>query len=316
MGVMRFVIQRALVSVIVLLGASVIIFTLIRILPGDIAIMILGADQVHDPDVVASVRDELGLNRPIYVQYLDWITDVAALDLGVSPVLRVPIAAEILRRLPVTLQLAVFASFFSAIFGITLGALAAVRRGAVDAIVGGLIVLSMSVPSFFTALLLILFGTRYLPFIPTFDYVSFFENPTRNLLLMLYPTLALSIEGFAAVAQNTRSEVLNVQKRLYISVARGKGVHESRILWKHILKNALIPVVTIINVQFVYFMGGAIIIETLVGLPGVGRLVWDSVNLRDYFMLQNTVLVIAAMVVFVNLATDIIYTLLNPRVRY
>lgn len=299
-----------------LLGASVIIFTLIRVLPGDVATLILGAGQVHDPAVIAGVREDLGLNRPIYVQYLDWITDVATLDLGVSPVLQVPIIDEILRRLPVTLQLALFASVFSAAFGITFGALAAVKRGVVDSIVGSLIVLSLSVPSFFIALLLILFGTRYLPFIPTFDYVSFFDDPMRNLLLMIYPTIALSAEGFAAVAQNTRSEVLIVQERLYVSVARGKGLHESRILWKHVLKNALIPVVTIINVQFVYFMGGTIIIETLVGLPGLGRLVWDSVNLRDYFMLQNAVLVVAAMVVSVNLLTDIVYTILNPRVRY
>jgi peptide/nickel transport system permease protein len=308
--------QRAFSSLLALIGASIIIFVVIRVLPGNVAIMILGPNQVHDPAVVAAVEAELGLDRPIHVQYFEWLTDLATLDLGVSPVMQARVIPEILRRLPITLELAFLASLVSAFLGITLGTLAASIRGAFDAVVGGLIVLSMAVPSFFVALLLILFGTRYMPFIPTFDYVSLVDDPVRNLLLMIYPTIALSSEGFAAVAQNTRSEVLNVKKRLYVSVARGKGLSESHILWKHVLKNALIPVVTIMNVQFVYFMGGTIIIETLVGLPGMGRLIWDSVNLRDYVMLQNAVLVVAAMIVVVNFLTDLVYTLLNPRVQY
>lgn len=316
MNTSSYLAQRAFSSCLTLIGVSIIIFVIIRVLPGNVAIMILGPNQVHDPAVIAAVQEDLGLNRPIHVQYLDWVTDVATLDLGVSPVMQAPVVHEIVRRLPITLELAFLASVVAGILGIVLGTLAASLRGLTDAVVGVLIVVSMSVPSFFVALVLILFGTRYLPFIPTFDYVSLAEDPVRNLLLMIYPTLALSFEGFAAVAQNTRSEVLNVKQRLYVSVARGKGLRESKILWKHVLKNALIPVVTILNVQFVYFIGGTIIIETLVGLPGMGRLIWDSVNLRDYVMLQNAVLVVAVMIVIVNFLTDFAYTLLNPRVKY
>lgn len=313
----RYVVTRLLLLVPVLLGVTLITFIVMRVVPGDFAVMLLGPDAAQqDPAALANIRRSMGLDRPLPVQYLDWLGRAARGDLGESMSMKVPVWQEIMRRVPVTAELALLATLFGLVWGIPLGLLAAVRRGLWDVLGRGVTVLGVSIPNFFLGTILILLGAIYLKFIPTFEYVSFTEDPVRNLIAMLYPTIALGLGIVATVAENTRAATLETLEQEYVRVARAKGLRELTIVFRHVLKNALIPVITVVGLQASFLLGGTVIIETIFALPGIGRLTMTAINLRDYVLVQGVVLFIAVTVVLVNLLTDLAYAAADPRIRY
>jgi peptide/nickel transport system permease protein len=307
--------RRLLLLVPILLGISVLTFIAMHLIPGDLATILIGPDGVQDPVVLENIRREYGLDQPLPVQYLRWLGQVVQGDFGESLRLKVPVLDEILRRLPVTLELAFLSILFALVVGGAIGVLAATRGrfwGAFGRVftIGG-----VAVPNFFLGTLLILYGGRYFPAIPTLRYVSLRDDPVQHLLGLLYPVLALGIGLAAVIAENTRSAVAETMTQEYVRVARAKGLGERPVLAAYILRNGLIPIITITGLQASVLLGGTIIIESVFALPGLGRLALSAVNLRDYPMMQGIVLVVATMVLLMNLISDLAYAFVDPRVR-
>jgi peptide/nickel transport system permease protein len=312
----RYIITRLLLAVPILFGVSAVTFLVMRALPGDFAMLVLGSEGHTDPQAVENLRRSLGLDRPLLVQYVDWLVRALQGDLGVSLAQKVPVRDEIVRRIPVTFELSLLAGLVAAGLGVPLGLVAALRRGASDWTVRAFNVIAISVPNFFLGTLMILFSALYLPQMATFEFVAFTTDPVKNLQSLLYPAIALGVGLAAVIAENTRSAALEVLHKEYILVARAKGLSPSLVTLHHLLKNALVPIITVLGFQSAALLGGSIIIETIFALPGLGRLAFSSVNLRDYPTIQGIVLVVSATVVLVNLATDLAYGLVDPRIRY
>jgi len=310
------VILRRLVFLIPLLfGLTLLTFLAMHLIPGDLAVLLIGPDGVQDPETLANIRREYGLDRPLVYQYGVWLGKVVQGDFGESLRLHVPVLGEILRRLPVTVELTVLSMIYAILLGGVIGILAALR-GRWWALIGrGFTILGVAVPNFFVGTLLILLGARYLPFIPTLQYVSFTDNPGRHLLGMIYPVLALGTGLAAVIAENTRAAVAETMSLEHVQVGRAKGLAERSVVARHILRNALIPLITIIGVQAAYLLGGTIIVESIFALPGLGRLALSAVNLRDYPLMQGIVVVVATMVLLANLLADVTYALVDPRIR-
>lgn len=309
-------IARRLVMLIpILLGVSILTFGAMHAIPGDLATMLLGVDQAQDPAALANIREKYGLDEPVPVQYAVWLGNAVQLDFGDSIRLNVPVREEIARRLPVTIQLAAMSVIYGLVVGGVIGTLAAVRGGWWGTIGRIYSVFGIAVPSFFLGTLLILYGSRYISFIPTLDYVSFTEDPVRNLLLMIYPTISLGTGLSAVIGENVRSAVMETMNLDHVRVARAKGLAERSVVMRHVIKNAMIPVTTITGLQAAFLLGGTIIIESIFALPGIGRLAFSAINLRDYPMVQGIVMTIAVMVVLANLVADLLYALFDPRIR-
>jgi peptide/nickel transport system permease protein len=313
----RFILSRLALLVPVLLGISLLSFLVINILPGDVAVAMLGIEGADaNPEAVERLREDLGLNRPLHVQYLSWLGGVLRGDFGQSLALRVEILPEILRRLPVTLELAFLSVAFGLVFGAPLGIVAALRGGFWDWLTRGVVSVGIGIPSFFIATLLLLFVAPHTPWIPTFNYVPFRQDPVHNLLSMLFPAISIGVGMAMVVAENTRSAVLEVMRQDYITVARAKGLQQRLITWRHILKNASIPIISILGLQMAFIFSGTIIIETIFSLPGLGKLAINGINLRDYPLVQGVLLFMATAVVIINLLTDLLYSFVDPRIRY
>ena len=312
---LQVVIRRFVLLIPILLGLSVLTFVAMHLIPGDLAVVLIGPDGVQDPVALANIRREYGLDQPLIVQYGRWLGNVVQGDFGNSLRLKVPVLDEILRRLPVTIELALLSTLGALIVGGAVGVLAAAGgrwwglAGRVFTVVG------LAVPSFFLGTLLILYGGRYVSVIPTLQYVPISEDPWQHLLGMIYPVVALSLGLAAVIAENTRAAVTETMRQEYVRVARAKGLADRRVLLAHILRNGLIPIITITGVQAGFLLGGTIIIETIFALPGLGRLALSAVSLRDYPLMQGIVLMIATMVLLTNLVADLAYALVDPRIR-
>jgi len=296
---------------VVALGVTVLTFALMRLMPGDPAALIARAKYGEEvrPDLIEQVRKDEGLDAPLPFQYLRWLARVARGDLGLSVASRQPVIGEIAARLPATFRLALAALLFSALVGIPLGVICAARKGKTADAVGtfGALV-GVSVPSFWLALLLILVFNLRLGWLPSYGD----EGPSHLVL----PTLTLGLGMAALVTRVTRTSMLEALGQEYIRTARAKGLSERAVLLRHALKNALIPVVTILGLQFGRLLEGAVIVETIFGWPGIGRLLVNSIFERDFPVVQGCVLTIAAVVVALNLAVDLLYAWLDPRIRY
>jgi len=315
--VTRFIFSRLALLAPVLLGISLLSFLVINILPGDVAVAMLGLEGADaNPQAVERLREDLGLNRPLHVQYLSWLGGVLRGDFGQSLALRVEILPEILRRLPVTLELAFLSVAFGLLFGAPLGTLAALHGGVWDWWTRGVVSVGIGIPNFFIATLLLLFVAPHTPWIPTFNYVPFQQDPVHNLLSMLFPVISIGMGMAMTIAENTRSAVLEVMRQDYVTVARAKGLRQRLITWRHILKNASIPIISILGLQMAFIFSGTIIIETIFSLPGLGKLAINGINLRDYPLVQGVLLFMAAAVVIINLLTDVLYSFVDPRIRY
>jgi len=313
----RYFTGRLVQIIPVLVGVSIAIFVLVRLMPGDVVDVIIGAEGSMAPAERAQLRHTLGLDAPIYVQYVRWVTVLARGDLGVSLRTRQPVVTILMQGLPITIEITALAMLLAAALAIPLGILTARARNS-RADLGGRVfgMLGLSVPGFWLATLLILFASRFLGWTPAVEFVSLFVNPLGNLQQMLLPTLSLSLGLMAIIMRMTRSATLEVLGQDYINVARAKGLAERVVLGRHALRNSLIPVITVMGIQVGYLLGGVVVIEQIFGLPGVGWMLLSALFERDYPTVQSALLFLALMFIAVNLLTDLLYAYLDPRVRY
>ncbi len=298
-----------------LLGMSLLVFGLMRLVPGDPAIAVLGYKAT--PEGVRALREAFHLDEPVLQQYLRWLGGAARGDFGLDFRQNEPIGRMILDRLPVTLELTLLATACAALIGIPLGLLGGGRRGSVaDRAAQAVGLLGISIPDFWLGIMLILGLSLGAGLLPSAGFVPITESPVDNLLHLVLPALTLALSRAAVLGRLTRAAVLDVVPRGFVQFARAKGLAEGAVLFRHVLPNAAIPIVTVLGLQVGYMLGGAIVVEMIFTLPGVGRLTLDAVLERNYPVVQSAVLVIGAMFMLVNLATDIVYGLIDPRVRH
>lgn len=310
-----YVIRRVLQLIPVLFGISVLIFAVMKMIPGDVISGILGVDAT--PELRAQLEEIYGLNRPYVVQYLDWIGGVLHGDFGESIRTAEPILPQILTRFQVTAELTILAAIISWFIAIPLGILAAVKRNSLaDRFVRVFALLGVSVPNFALSILLILFLSLAFGYFSPLGYVSFFEDPLRNLQIMILPASILGVSIAGSVMRMTRSSVLEVLRQDFVKTVRAKGASERVAIFKHVLRNALIPIITLVGMQIGTLLGGAVIVEQIFSLPGLGQMTLTGINQRDYPVVQGCVLFIAFVYVLVNLITDLLYTWVDPRISY
>jgi peptide/nickel transport system permease protein len=306
--------RRLGLAVPLLFGMSLLVFGLMRLVPGDPAVAVLGYKAT--PEGIRALREAFHLDEPLPQQYLRWLASAARGDFGLDFRQNEPIGRMILDRLPVTLELTLLASAGAALLGVPLGLLGGGRRGgAADRAALALGLVGVSIPDFWLGIMLILALSLWAGLFPSGGFVPFTEAPLENLLGMALPAFTLALSRAAVLARLTRAAVLDVMQRGFVQYARAKGLGERALLVRHVLPNAAIPIVTVLGLQIGYMLGGAIVVETIFTLPGVGRMTLDAVLERNYPVVQSTVLVIGALFMLVNLATDILYGLIDPRVR-
>lgn len=296
---------------------SVLVFALIRLVPGDAVSLWIGQEGTMSPEVQETLRKLFGLSAPLHEQYLGWFGDLLRGDLGYSFRSRLPVMTLILQALPVTLELAALAMLISVSVALPLGILSAARRnGPLDLAARVLGLIGLSMPSFWFAVLLILASTTIFNWLPTLIYVGLFKDPLQNLQQMAMPAFALSLPLMGVVMRMTRSSMLEVLDQDYIRTARAKGLTDGRVQVRHALKNAFIPIVTVLGIQLGRLLGGAVIVEQVFGLPGLGTLLISALTGRDYPMVQGAVLIIGLFFMVVQLIVDLSYAYIDPRIRY
>jgi peptide/nickel transport system permease protein len=313
----RYFVVRVYSMALTLAGLTVLVFLMLRLIPGTVVEQMIGADAVASPAMVAQLKAFFGLDQPWYLQYGRWIGRLVQGDLGISWRTGKPVVGLILERLPVTLELTSLSVVFALLLGMPAGVLSAVRRnGALDNITRVGTLLGLSVPVFWQGTMLILFFSLYLRWMPPVVWVDFFTDPRRNLTIMVLPALCLGTAAAANIARTTRACMLDVLRSEYIRTASAKGLARGAVILKHALRNALIPIVTVAGLQMGILLGGTVVVEEVFTLPGVGRLVLWSIYQRDYPLTQSTILFIAVMFMSLNLMVDLVYSYLDPRIRY
>ncbi len=312
-----YVVRRLLDLGFVLFGVSVLIFLMLRLIPGDAVAIMLGANIDITPERVEALRRQLGLHLPLHQQYAQWLGGVLQGDLGRSVWTGRPVTDEILGRLPVTLQLSAMALAFAIVVAFPIGILAARARGSgADMVVRLASIVGLTLPSFWVGVLLLYVTSIYLPRWHTIGYVPFHEDPLGNLARMALPTFAVSLPMIAVLTRILRSSLLDVLSLDYIRTGKAKGLGSRSLLYKHALRNAMIPVITVIGVQVGYLLSGVVVIEQVFAIPGLGRLVIGAINERNYPLAQGVILVVTVVFVFVNLLVDLAYAWIDPRVEY
>lgn len=296
---------------------SMISFVLIFLLPGDPAVAVLGPQLAQDKVLYQQTRIELGLDRPVPIQYFDWASKVFRGDLGESTRTHLPVSALLAQALAPTVELSILAILFSLLLGIPVGVISALKPGSKADVIGTIVsMLAASIPYFWLGLLLILAFGLWLRWLPPSGYVAPTQDLVTNLKLMILPTITLGGGIVPVVMRQTRSAMLEVLHQEYVTTARSKGLAEQIVIRRHALKNAMIPVITVIGLQVGVLMGGAVITETVFSIPGVGRLAANSIFDRDFPVLQAVVLLMAFAILLANLLTDIVYAWADPRIRY
>jgi len=315
--VSRYLAWRLVGAIPTLLGVTVLTFLFIRLIPGDAIAARLGTSTALSPEQIASLRAYFGLDQPLYQQYWTWLTSLLRGDFGYSIRTGRPVLVEITERLPATLELAAAATFIAVAIGLPLGLLSAMRprsRADVIARVGGLI--GLSLPSFWLGTLIIVFFSLYLRWLPnTGGYVDFVHDPLGNLALIVLPAVTLGVALAAATMRMTRSAMLDVLSADYVRTAWAKGLSGALVVRRHVLKNGLIVVVTLLGIQVGQLLGGAVVVEEIFSIPGVGRMLLAAIVQRDYALVQGGVLAIAILFVLVNIVVDLLYGYLDPRIR-
>jgi peptide/nickel transport system permease protein len=313
--VLKFILHRALATVPMLFLLSLIVFSLIHLIPGDPVQIMLGEE--NDPHALQALRRELGLDRPIVEQFLRWLWRLLHGDFGRSLRSHQPVLEAISERLPVTIELTVVAMLISLSIALPAGVISALRRNsALDVLSTMKALTGVSIPNFFLGILLIVAFAQELQWLPSSGYVSPLESLGLNLKTMLLPTVTLGTGLAAIIMRMTRSSLLEVLRHDYVLTARAKGLAESGVIMRHALKNALLPVATILGLQMGTLLGGAVLTETIFALPGLGRLVVDSIFARDFPIVQGVILFLALTRITCNFVVDITYALLDPRIRY
>ena len=312
-----YIAKRLVIAGVTLLGMSLLLFVLMRLAPGNITDIIFESAGYVDEADRHRLEAELGIDRPLIVQYGRWLGDLVRGELGKSYRYDLPAWDVIKPRLPVTVELAVLAMGFAVLLGVPFGVISAVRRGRpLDYALRVLSLAGLSMPAFWLAMIIILTLVRALGWIPSMTYVSPFDDVRANLVQFLLPALAVGYRSSALIMRITRSTMLEVLREDYIRTAWAKGQREAQVVWRNALKNASLPVVTLIGIEFAFLIGGLVVTETVFNLPGVARYLVDAIQFRDYPIVQNLAMLIAVVVVLANLAFDLLYTWLDPRIKY
>jgi peptide/nickel transport system permease protein len=310
-----YLIRRLLLMVLTLFGMSVLIFVLLRVVPGNISDILFDSAGMVNPADKAKLEAELGLDRPLVTQYLNWIGGLLRGDLGYAYVSEKPALEEILPRIPVTAKLAALALLFSIVLGVPLGVISAVKQDtALDYVLRVVSLSGLSLPSFWLGLLILMAFVHYLGWIPIYS-----DQPRslgHELGLLSIPAAAVGFRASALIMRLTRSSMLEVLRQDYIRTARAKGASQTSVNYNHALRNALLPVITIIGIEAAFLIGGLIVTETVFNIPGVARFLVEAIRWRDYPIVQNLVMFIALVVVLVNFLVDMAYVLLDPRIKY
>jgi peptide/nickel transport system permease protein len=310
-----FIVRRVLLSVVVLVLITILVFFLLHIMPGDPASIMLGVDASQER--IDSLRKELWLDRPLVIQYGHWLANAVHGNLGKSVIYREDASGIISTRLPITINLSLMSLILSTLLGIAAGVICAVRRGSVlDSLITLCANIGIAIPVFWLGILGIYSLGLHLGWLPIQGYTSPFDNLGLSLKKSVMPVICLAIPAIAVLARQTRSSMLEIVRQDYIRTAWSKGLHERRVILKHSLKNALIPVVTLLGIQLRTLVGGAVLVETVFNIPGMGRLLVNSVLSKDFIIVQACTLVIAAVVLVANLIVDISYGWLDPRIRF
>lgn len=316
----RYILRRLLLFFPTLVGVSIGVFIVLRVVPGDVASVILGGptgEGTYTQEELRELRAELGLDKPLYIQYVRWVGQLARGDLGDSYALSRPISGEIKRQFPVSFQLGAFTLIIIYLVAVPIGVVSAVRQDTwVDYVLRGGAVLGLAMPGFFVALLIVLLLSSSFGWLPPIGFVNIWDSPASGFLQLIFPALALGFSSAGSLMRITRTQLLEVLREDYIRTARAKGLRESAIIVRHALRNALLPVVTIAGFQVGVLFSGAVVIEQVFNLPGIGRGLVQGLFSRDLPMIQAYVMYFALVAVVANLVVDLTYAWLDPRIRY
>ena len=315
-----YVVRRIALFIPTILLTTVIVFFLFFIVPGDAALFILtgeeGAGAVTEADL-AKLRHELGLDRPIHIQYGTWLWDIMHGDLGISIWYRTPVTSDIRDKFAVTMQLAIMGILMAFVIAVPLGILSAVKQDTLPDYLSRIVsLIGIALPTFWLGILIIYFLAYTFNWLPPLGYATLWEDPLLNLTQLAFPALAIAFHDLAFTARVTRSSMLEVLREDYVRTARSKGLTELTVIGRHALKNAIMPILTVSGYQFARLLGGTIIIETIFVIPGLGQFLIESIQHRDFVVIQATVLLAAAVVLILNLVIDLVYGILDPRIRY
>ena len=309
--------QRLAVAALTLFGMSVVIFLLLRLAPGNVVDILFSTAGYVNPSEKQAIMRELGLDQPVWRQYVDWLGQVFAGDLGKSYRYDVPAWQVVKPLLPVTIELGVLSLIVAVLLGVPTGVVSAVRQDTtLDYVLRVISLAGLSMPSFWLGMVIILGLVAWFQWIPPMTYVSPTENLRLHAVQFLLPALAVGYRSSALIMRITRSALLEVLREDYVRTAWAKGQHGRVVIWRHALKNAILPVITIIGIEFAFLIGGLVVTETVFNLPGVARFLVQAILWRDYPVVQNLVMFIAVVVIFSNLLVDMLYGVLDPRVRY
>lgn len=312
-----YILRRVALAVPTIIGLTVIIFLMVRLLPGDVVDAMSGGESTLDPARREAMLQRLGLLEPLHVQYLKWLGEIASGDLGYSLRSPLPLRKDFLNALPITFELGLLAALFACVIGIPLGMLAAVKRNSpIDHTARFIGTVGLAVPSFYLATLALLFTSTVLHWVPGLFWISPLEDPLGNLKQMFLPALVLSFGLMAITVRMTRATMQETLTQDYVRTGHAKGLKPNAVIVRHALRNALIPVITIIAIQIGYLLSGSVIIEQIFGLPGIGWFFLQGLLNRDYPAVQLMALFMVILFVFINLATDILYAYVDPRIHY
>jgi peptide/nickel transport system permease protein len=305
-----------------LLLVTIAVFVILRVVPGDPAVLLLAgtgddAEEQYTQEQLQAMREKLGTNRPIYIQYTDWVWKMLRLDFGESYFFKTPVYDDIAERLPVTIELGLMSVLLASVVAVPLGVYSAIKQDTVgDYITRVITITGIALPNFWVAIMIIFFLVLSFGYFPPLGYASVWDDPWSNMQQMIFPAIALGTSNMAFIARITRSAMLEVLHDDYIRTARAKGLSERVVIFRHALKNAMLPVVTVFGYEFGRLISGTVIIEVIFLVPGMGRLLVTSIFNRDFPMIQAVVLLIAVIVLILNVLMDLLYALLNPRIRY
>jgi len=313
----KYIIRRTMATTLTLLGITIVVFLLVRVAPGDIIDTMLGVYSKRTPELIAEMEAFFGLDQPLYVQYFHWLADVLQGNLGTSWRTGTSVLGLLKESLPVTLELASLAMLITVVIGVPVGVISALKRDKIfDNIARVCSFAALGLPNFWQAALMILVASVVFNWFPPLNFVTIFENPKQSLELMILPAIALGTVNIANVVRLTRSAMLEEMPKDYVRTARSKGLKERAVIWGHALRNALISIVTVIGLMVGYMLGGAVTVEAVFTLPGLGRLVLWSIYQRDYPVTQGVLLLTCMSFVIINFVVDILYGIINPQIRY
>jgi peptide/nickel transport system permease protein len=312
----KYIVKRLLSLIPVLIGVSLIVFFMVRLIPGSALQMYMGTQVEATPEQMEQLKRLFGEDKPIPVLYIEWVGDIMRGDFGYSLRTGRPVLPDILSRLPISLELTLYSLVLALLIGIPLGILSSLKQDTFGDFLNRIIgLIGLSLPQFWLAALMVIAFSSSQGWIPMGNYVSLFENPLQNLKMFFLPSLAIGF-GFAAVVMRyTRNSMLEVLQMDYVRTAKAKGLPKRKVIIIHALKNAILPVITVTGFNAGYLLGGSIVIEEVFALPGMGRLALYAINQRDYPVIQAIMLVIASLFVLVNLVTDLVYAMADPRIR-